>query len=208
MTVRVLSVAILMICCLTGCDVTFRDSPAKGFEIPADPQLAGPWTSKETSSKKSVELVITTKHNHLSARYTNPELDDDGRPIVILIEGETFQVGDNTFVSASADEERKRQEGGAPAIAFVLGRFKVDQDVLTVWLMDLKSTWKAVRSGKLAGRASYSGPDGPIEITSSPAEVAKFLDSAGFEDVFGKEGVFIRKKAATNRESKKPASRR
>ncbi len=107
--------------------------------------------------------------------------------------GFSCKVGASDFMNLVElkKENDKPRTWGTPK--YLLTKYAVEKDKLTVWLFDLPATAKAVESGSLTGKVDY-GKDKKVRsvFLSDPTEKLRgFLEKGGEKSLFNEKAKLV-----------------
>jgi hypothetical protein len=213
----IVSLASAALCCLLFASCDYLKNPlSKPEESQADQRLEGKWLAKDANGSGEGRMVpVGGKLPDCVMEFFEPEIaaakivgppeknDDDGQNHTLFF---PTQVGDRGFLNVFFVNDktyRELKEQGWKTdigLSFMIFRYKIDGDRLTVWDVADDSLKKAVEGGKIKGSITKNKVstvyilfffpipiyNEELTISDSPENVRQFfggLDESHFEEL-------------------------
>ena len=185
--------------CLLGTSCDSKNPLSDPAKSKPDPRLAGVWRTKDPSGEVSYFHVgrAGDKLPDSVMQLVAVTHEKDGQlkgPGVMLMFPTV--LGNTAFLNVGMDGSTRQQsavdrlerEGWKPGVLEVYGvcKYRIEGDVLLLWVMTEDTKKKAITSGKIKGDVAEKGKVGPSCFTDTTENVARFVAAAG-DSLFEKE---------------------
>lgn len=154
----------LFILLLASC-IPYSDNPLSDpFKEPLDSAIFGAWFWNEENDHGYVHIGIDTDKKTLLV--TMIEYKSEGKMEVSDFRGHTTKLGQDRFLNLKWIKPKELYKG------YLLVKYDVTADTLTIWLPDLPILDKAVKAKALQGEVL---PSGDVVLHANQAELRDYI---------------------------------
>jgi hypothetical protein len=172
----IISVNLLLALFLCGCEVAFTHAPAG--TVSTDKALIGSWTAWEKGKERTLKFEKGEGEEvKISLLPADP---DERKPLftanIIIIANRSYLVLNPT------NEDRDK--------GFLIARYEITGQELVTWMPNEEKFKNLIQQKKILGEVQSMN----AQVTDSPDNIAKLLESKDIEDAFEVFGKFKRSK--------------
>jgi hypothetical protein len=155
---------------LSGCIVSFSNPLSTSQQLDSDDRLLGKWEGKD--EQNNLVSAVFSSQSKTETRVSVAGLL--GRePIFRMVH---TKISDNDYIIL-------RLDGDSRADDYIVARYTLDNERLSVCLLNADKIKQAINDKKLKGKVDYSQWGGAV-ITEKPKAVVEFLGSPNSKNLF------------------------
>ena len=178
----VLAVAVLLSTALlcSACEAVFLNPLSDSRDAKPDERLLGKWVSTDEHEAGAYIQFDAGANRELNVSASG--IDEGQNPGFTMF---TTKTGKHTYMNLNpTDKDRGR--------GYLIVRYAVEGDRLTVWILDSDKLAAAIKRGELKGNPGEGY--GKTTVSDTPAKVAAFLESSSAGELFPYAARFERMK--------------
>jgi hypothetical protein len=188
-TCRLFCSLLLVAACLSMASCDSKNPISSPENAKADPELAGVWMKKESGNVQYYHIALAggklpagVQRAILVVHQENGDLKKPEEFYQF-----TSEIGENKYLNIpfiTKEGLEQIEQTGLNPHTYILAKYQIKGDKLTLWPLDPEAKRRAVQSGKIKGDLIDKSN---AHFTDTSENIAKFLASPDSADLFAKE---------------------